>query len=91
MDWLRQVLAQAGTAFKAMTAAQRASMVMLGLTIVLALGLVAFLGARPKYVPVATGLDQAGTAEVVSALEQTGEEYIKFELGADTPSPLSAG
>ncbi|MDX2382045.1 MAG: ferritin-like domain-containing protein [Acidimicrobiia bacterium] len=23
--------------------------------------------------------------------EDTGEEYIKFELGADTPSPLSAG
>ena len=48
MDWLRQVLNQATAAFKAMTAAQRASMIMLGLTIVVALGLVAVLGARPS-------------------------------------------
>lgn len=75
MDWLRQVLNQAAAAFKAMTAAQRASMIMLGLTIVVALGMVTVLGARPKYVTLASGLDQAELGEVARFLDERGEEY----------------
>ena len=75
MDWLRQVLNQATAAFRAMTAAQRASMIMLGLTIVVALGLVVVLGARPKYAVVASGLDQAEMREAASLLDGRGEEY----------------
>jgi flagellar biosynthesis/type III secretory pathway M-ring protein FliF/YscJ len=75
MDWLRQILGQAFAAFRDMTAAQRASMVMLGLTIVLTLGIVAFLGGRPKWVAVASGLDQNEMAEVQRYLEDAGEDY----------------
>jgi flagellar biosynthesis/type III secretory pathway M-ring protein FliF/YscJ len=75
MDWLRQVLNQATAAFRAMTAAQRASMIMLGLTIAVALGLVAVLGARPKYVTLASGLDQNELGAVARYLDEAGERY----------------
>ncbi len=75
MDWLRGILNQAFAAFKAMTAAQRASMVMLALTIVFTLGVVAFLGARPKFVTLASGLEQTEMQDVVRYLDETGEEY----------------
>ena len=75
MDWLRQALSQATAAFRAMTAAQRASMIMLGLTVVVALGMVVILGARPKYVVVASGLDQAEMREAASLLDGRGEPY----------------
>jgi flagellar biosynthesis/type III secretory pathway M-ring protein FliF/YscJ len=58
-----------------MTAAQRASMVMLAMTIVFTLGVVAFLGARPKYSIVASGLDNTEMAEAVRYLDEIGEEY----------------
>jgi flagellar biosynthesis/type III secretory pathway M-ring protein FliF/YscJ len=48
---------------------------MLGLTIVLTLGIVAFLGARPKWVAVASGMDQAEMAEVQRYLDEAGEPY----------------
>jgi flagellar biosynthesis/type III secretory pathway M-ring protein FliF/YscJ len=75
MDWLRRILRQAFAAFRDMSAAQRASMVMLGLTIVLTLGIVAFMGARAKYVTLVSGLDQDELSEVVQYLEDAGEEY----------------
>ncbi|HOX05752.1 MAG TPA: flagellar M-ring protein FliF C-terminal domain-containing protein [Planctomycetota bacterium] len=75
MDWLKGVLSQATAAFRAMTAAQRASMVMLGLTIAVALGLVAVLGASPKFVAVASGLDQNEMREAANVLDQGGVEY----------------
>lgn len=75
MDWLKRVLDQATVAFRAMTAAQRASMVMLGLTIVVALGLVVVLGARPKFVVMASGLEKDEMAEAVRMLDEAGEEY----------------
>jgi flagellar M-ring protein FliF len=75
MDWLRRVLDQAFAAFKDMTAAQRASMVMLALTIIFTLGLVAFLGARPKFSVVASGLDNSEMADAVRYLDEIGEEY----------------
>ncbi len=75
MDWLRQVLNQATAAFRAMTAAQRASMIMLGLTIAVALGLVAVMGARPKYVTLFSGLEQNDLGAVTRYLDESGEEY----------------
>ncbi len=75
MDWLRQILNQAFAAFKAMTAAQRASMAMLAVVIAVTLGLVAFLGARPKYVTLVGNLDQGEIAEVTEFLDGRGEEY----------------
>ncbi len=75
MDWLRRVLNQAFAAFKDMTAAQRASMVMLALTIVFTLGVVAFMGARPKFSVVASGLDNSEMADAVRYLDEMGEEY----------------
>lgn len=75
MDWLRQVLAQAGAAFRTMTAAQRASMVMLGLTIAVALVLVAALGSREKYAVLVSRLDQSEMGELTAYLDQRGEKY----------------
>jgi len=75
MDWLRKVLNQAFAAFKDMTAAQRASMVMLGLTIVFTLGVVAFMGARPRFSIVASGLDNTEMADATRYLDEIGEEY----------------
>jgi len=75
MDWLREIFTQVRTGVAAMTAAQRASMVVLATIIALTMGMVVVLGARPKYVPVASGLDQAEMRDVVQLLDERGEKY----------------
>lgn len=75
MDRLRKMLAEARAIYDRMSGAQRATALMLAATVVVALVLIGWLGARPEDVVLAGNLDQSQLEEVTTALESRGEDY----------------